>query len=181
MKFGKTLLQNEIPEWSKSYLSYKALKKAIKEAGVRLPPSEESTTGKDSLTCLHASSSLTHAYIIAILFQLDRELEKVNTFYMYKRSQIDRRFWIVSEKYNQYCKATSYYLEPSATSTEAAATTTTDQDDTKELVSALQETRAQMRRILWFAEMNAQGFRKILKKYVIPLPLIISMTNMTHF
>lgn len=46
MKFGKTLLQNEIPEWSKSYLSYKALKKAIKEAGVRLPPSEESTTGK---------------------------------------------------------------------------------------------------------------------------------------
>lgn len=104
-------------------------------------------------------------YHIAILFQLDRELEKVNTFYMYKRSQIDRRFWIVSEKYNQYCKAASYYLEPSTTTTaEAAATTTTGQEDTKELIGALQETRAQMRRILWFAEMNAQGFRKILKK-----------------
>lgn len=107
--------------------------------------------------------------IIAILFQLDRELEKVNTFYMYKRSQIDRRFWIVSEKYNQYCKATSYYLDPSTTTTTTseaaeAAAPTTSHDDTKELISALQETRAQMRRILWFAEMNAQGFRKILKK-----------------
>ena len=111
--------------------------------------------------------------IIAILFQLDRELEKVNTFYMYKRSQIDRRFWIVSEKYNQYCKATSYYLEPSTTTTEE-----TSHDDTKELISALQETRAQMRRIQWFAEMNAQGFRKILKKQVHLYILLRLVTNM---
>lgn len=45
MKFGKTLLSNQIPEWSRNYISYKSLKKDIKTAAVRLPPPEEVITG----------------------------------------------------------------------------------------------------------------------------------------
>ena len=45
MKFGKTLLRNQIPEWSKNYLNYKSLKKEIKEAARNSPPLEEDTTG----------------------------------------------------------------------------------------------------------------------------------------
>lgn len=93
---------------------------------------------------------------IAIFFQLDRELEKVNTFYAYKQSQVDRRLWILSEKYHQYYPAVK---NNSATSP----------DVKEELVSALQETRAQINRIMWYAELNTKGFRKILKKYVIPV------------
>jgi SPX domain protein involved in polyphosphate accumulation len=46
MKFGKTLLANQIPEWSRNYISYKALKVAIKAATAHLPPPEEEITGK---------------------------------------------------------------------------------------------------------------------------------------
>jgi len=49
MKFGKTLLSNQIPEWSRNYLSYKAIKKEIKAASTQLPASEEEITGLLSL------------------------------------------------------------------------------------------------------------------------------------
>ncbi|KAI8147206.1 Glycerophosphoryl diester phosphodiesterase family-domain-containing protein [Fennellomyces sp. T-0311] len=127
MKFGKTLLRNQIPEWSKNYLSYKSLKKSINETASDSPPSEEATT--------------------AIFFQLDRELEKVDTFYSYKQSQIERRLWILTETYNTHYPASEE-----------------GPDIQEELVSALQETRAQMIKVMWFAELNAKGFRKILKK-----------------
>ncbi|KAF7731209.1 Glycerophosphocholine phosphodiesterase [Apophysomyces ossiformis] len=132
MKFGKTLLSNQIPEWSKNYLSYKSLKKSINEASRHLPAAEEATT--------------------AIFFQLDRELEKVNTFFTYKQAQLDRRLWILSEKYHQYYPNTELSDDSSIP------------DIHDELASALQETRAQINKLAWFAELNAKGFRKILKK-----------------
>lgn len=49
MKFGKTLLSNQIPEWSRNYISYKALKKEIKAASTELPPPEEEVTGMMSI------------------------------------------------------------------------------------------------------------------------------------
>ncbi|KAI9283421.1 Glycerophosphoryl diester phosphodiesterase family-domain-containing protein [Sporodiniella umbellata] len=120
MKFGKTLNNNQIPEWSRNYISYKLLKREIKAVSNQAPASEESTT--------------------AVYFQLDRELEKVNTFFVYKQNLIDRRVWILDEKYEK------------------------QKDESDELSCALKETRAQMNRLLWFAEMNSKGFRKILKK-----------------
>ncbi|OAC98587.1 hypothetical protein MUCCIDRAFT_167661 [Mucor lusitanicus CBS 277.49] len=120
MKFGKTLLSNQIPEWSRNYLSYKAVKGEIKAASAQLPPSEEEIT--------------------AIFFRLDRELEKVNTFYVYKQALIHRRLWILQEKHEKF------------------------HDESDEVVSALKETRNQMNKLMWFAEMNSKGFRKILKK-----------------
>lgn len=33
MKFGRNLPRNQVPEWSTSYIQYKALKKIIKSAG----------------------------------------------------------------------------------------------------------------------------------------------------
>jgi len=32
MKFGRNLARNQVPEWSSSYINYKALKKVIKTA-----------------------------------------------------------------------------------------------------------------------------------------------------
>ncbi|CAO3654901.1 unnamed protein product [Mucor fragilis] len=120
MKFGKTLLANQIPEWSRNYLSYKAVKGDIKAASAQLPPSEEEIT--------------------AIFFRLDRELEKVNTFYVYKQALIHRRLWILQEKHEKF------------------------HDESDEVASALKETRNQMNKLMWFAELNSKGFRKILKK-----------------
>ncbi|KAI7904329.1 Glycerophosphoryl diester phosphodiesterase family-domain-containing protein [Cokeromyces recurvatus] len=121
MKFGKALIANQIPEWSKNYLSYKTLKRQIKTASTRLPAQEDVT---------------------AIFFHLDRELEKINTFFVYKQTLIHRRLWILREKYDA-CH---------------------DEEENDELVSALKEIKNQMNKLLWFAELNTKGFRKILKK-----------------
>ena len=59
MKFGKTLLRNQLPEWSKNYISYKALKKSINEAAGELPPSEEVITGTLVVTTM-MSLTLAH-------------------------------------------------------------------------------------------------------------------------
>ncbi|CEP15880.1 hypothetical protein [Parasitella parasitica] len=99
MKFGKTLLSNQTPEWSRNYISYKALKKEIKAASAELPPAEEQVT-----------------------------------------ALIHRRLWILQEKHEKY------------------------HDESDELASALKETRNQMNKLMWFAELNSKGFRKILKK-----------------
>lgn len=59
MKFGKTILRNQLPEWSKNYIAYKALKKSINEAAAgELPPSEEVITGTFK-TILVTMGSLT--------------------------------------------------------------------------------------------------------------------------
>jgi hypothetical protein len=42
MKFGRNLPRNVVPEWSASYIRYKALKKLIKSAA------EDARVGKDS-------------------------------------------------------------------------------------------------------------------------------------
>ncbi|KAI8581990.1 hypothetical protein K450DRAFT_230264 [Umbelopsis ramanniana AG] len=76
MKFGKTLLKNQIPEWSRNYINYKALKKRVNRAA------EEYRVGQQQ-ACDDS--------VAAIFFALDRELEKVNGFYTYKRGEIDRR------------------------------------------------------------------------------------------
>lgn len=35
MKFGKTLVKNQVPQWADHYISYKALKKLIVDAVAR--------------------------------------------------------------------------------------------------------------------------------------------------
>lgn len=54
---------------------------------------------------------------------------------------INRRLWILHEK----------KLE-------------NNNDEKDELVLALKETRSQINKLMWFAELNSKGFRKILKK-----------------
>lgn len=41
MKFGRNLAQFTVPEWSASYIKYKALKKLIKSAAEKVKAGEE--------------------------------------------------------------------------------------------------------------------------------------------
>ncbi|KAF9925244.1 Glycerophosphocholine phosphodiesterase [Linnemannia zychae] len=82
MKFGKTLFRNQIPEWARHYVSYKGLKREIKNG------QEAIANGESSIDDVHTS----------FIFHLDREVEKVNSFFIYKRSELERRLRILSEK-----------------------------------------------------------------------------------
>lgn len=41
MKFGQNLPRNQVPEWARSYIDYKALKKLIKTAQTAIDEEEE--------------------------------------------------------------------------------------------------------------------------------------------
>ncbi|KAF9179517.1 Glycerophosphocholine phosphodiesterase [Haplosporangium sp. Z 11] len=86
MKFGKTLSRNQLPEWSRHYLNYKGLKKEIKN-------------GQDALA--NGESTLEDV-LTAFMFQLDREVEKVNNFFLYKRAELERRLRILTEKSRRF-------------------------------------------------------------------------------
>jgi glycerophosphodiester phosphodiesterase len=104
------------------------------------------------------------------LFALDRELEKVDGFYTYKGGEIDRRLWVLSEKFKQqHDAATVHTIQPPMHQSEFLLT---PQDQrpldnphaNSQFVSALRETLDQLNKLMWFAELNKKGFGKILKK-----------------
>lgn len=58
MKFGRNLPQFTVPEWSASYIKYKALKKLIKSAAEEIKGGQEADlAGKDGLALYLAPSS----------------------------------------------------------------------------------------------------------------------------
>ncbi|KAI8596165.1 Glycerophosphoryl diester phosphodiesterase family-domain-containing protein [Dissophora ornata] len=122
MKFGKTLFRNQIPEWGRHYLNYKGLKKEIKN-------------GQEALAC---GESSTDDVVTAFIFHLDREVEKVNSFFIYKRSELERRLRILSEN---------------------------DPEADAECLQAMIETKEMLSKLAWFAEMNRRAIEKILKKF----------------
>ncbi|KAI9190717.1 uncharacterized protein BJ171DRAFT_490875 [Polychytrium aggregatum] len=150
MKFGK-YIQSQQSEWGgPHYLNYKALKKII-------PDVDEST--EPHFTTLAASNppgtALAHpdnelqALKTHFFFKLERELEKVNTFYLQKEREFKVRLRTLVEKKRILVERKG---QPS-----------------QGLVDGLREAFFQFQHDLTklqkFVEINATGFRKILKKF----------------
>ncbi|KAF9407914.1 Glycerophosphocholine phosphodiesterase [Podila epigama] len=170
MKFGKTLQRNQIPEWSRHYISYKGLKKDIK-------------TGLESM----ASGEATMDDVVtAFVFRLDREIEKVNGFFIYKRSELERRLRILSEKSRRLHPSTSIsaastpnlnsthsngrpellvVTKSQGTSIAPSSPFMGDPEVDMECLQALIETKTMLSKLSWFAEMNRRAAGKILKKF----------------
>ncbi|CAG8572078.1 3742_t:CDS:10 [Paraglomus brasilianum] len=125
MKFGKTLLKSQITEWQSHYISYKALKKTIK------------SVEKSKLT----TRTIDDDPVTAFLFALDRELEKVESFFARKLNDLKKQ----REKYR--------YVQSH------------DHDSNSEALVALTETMNLIHNLLSFADTNKKGFAKILKKF----------------
>lgn len=82
MKFGRNLPRNQVPEWSTSYIQYKALKKIIKSAG------EMSKRGDGTDTA-------------EFFYSLDRNLEDVDQFYNKKYGDAIRRLKLLHDRYGR--------------------------------------------------------------------------------
>jgi glycerophosphodiester phosphodiesterase len=81
-------------------------------------------------------------------FELDRNLEDVDSFYNKKFADACRRLRALQDRYGS--------------SPEVVANL--DDDETEELMGALLELRSQLRKLQWFGEINRRGFVKITKK-----------------
>lgn len=82
MKFGRNLSRNQVPEWSASYIQYKALKKLIKSAA------QEAKRGDGADTA-------------EFFYSLDRNLEDVDHFYNKKYGDAIRRLKLLHDRYGR--------------------------------------------------------------------------------
>ncbi|KAI0832509.1 cyclin-dependent protein kinase inhibitor [Trametes gibbosa] len=174
--FGKQIQAEQVPGWSAYYLDYKALKKIISSLTANRPPSEAIVfTPPSSVRAPILSPSLGNhispvvvdpidddrgpgfqAHKAAFFFRLERELEKINAFYLEKEAELKLRLETLLSKR----RAAAMRVLPDALD-----------DATKNHVewSAVEEGFRLLERdvgkLQQFVEINAMGFRKILKKW----------------
>ncbi|KAJ5433155.1 uncharacterized protein N7458_012311 [Penicillium daleae] len=92
MKFGRNLPQFTVPEWSASYIKYKALKKLIKSAAEQVKAGQE-------------------ADLAGFFYSLDRNVEDVDYFYNKKYAEYARRLKLLEDRYG-YSMEGRHPLEP---------------------------------------------------------------------
>lgn len=143
MKFGKTFARLQIGDWARHYLHYKSLKQRIRNIRGQLKENEE------------IQNSVTE-----FVYTLDRELEKINSFYLYKKAEIDRRLSIYTERYRRPSSiSTSGFLD------EEPPELLSDIENNRQLLYALLQVREEAGHLERFAEQNRLAVHKILKKF----------------
>ena len=155
MKFGKTFLTHQIPEWSVCYMNYKHLKKIIKNIDQQL---EYIDTVKVDVP------SFITTILSEYFFELDRDIEKVNEFYNKQYKEYSRRLDKVVAVVGYKDGKISHQIESS--------------DELDEIISILMELRSIYRNLKWFGELNHKGFVKILKKLDKKLEKLAQATNL---
>ncbi|KAG0306864.1 phosphate system positive regulatory protein pho81 [Dissophora globulifera] len=155
MKFGKQIQFQQIPEWQNHYMSYKGLKKIINsliqektQTSVTIaaspPPGSTPTLPDDEY------SRFLQSQKAAFFFKLERELEKVNSFYLQKESELKVRLRSLIDK------------EKVTLSRQGRPGTSSSINSLKE---AFRQFEQDLNKLQKFVETNGTGFRKILKKW----------------
>lgn len=151
MKFGKHIQkrQLEIPEYAASFVDYKALKKLIKKLSATpvIPALSEGGHGHESLdpqTSLQANKA-------TFFFRVERELEKVNTFYLQKEAELKLRLTTLLDKKRVMQQ---HPQSVSKTSSRYIA-----------LEEGLKQFSMDLNKLEQFVEVNETAFSKILKKW----------------
>lgn len=150
MKFGKQIQkrQLEVPEYAASFVNYKALKKLIKKLSATpvLPSQNEihRLGTVDSQAALQANKA-------TFFFQLERELEKVNAFYLQKEAELKIRLKTLLDK-KKVLRSRGHGI-----SRRSAKFTT--------LQEGFQQFTNDLNKLQQFVEINGTAFSKILKKW----------------
>ncbi|CAI4218195.1 unnamed protein product [Parascedosporium putredinis] len=150
MKFGKHIQkrQLEVPEYAASFVNYKALKKLIKKLSATptlgtLNDFQRPSTPLDPQASLQANKA-------TFFFQLERELEKVNAFYLQKEAELKIRLKTLLDKRKPF--------NPAPGNARRSAKVTA-------LEEGFQQFAADLNKLQQFVEVNGTAFSKILKKW----------------
>ncbi|ODV78687.1 GDPD-domain-containing protein [Suhomyces tanzawaensis NRRL Y-17324] len=153
MKFGKTLLNHQIPEWSIFYMNYKHLKKIIKTIDAVFDATIDTN-----------ASEVISSVLSTFFFELDRDIEKVNEFYNNKFKEYNRRLDRLIQVLGYSNSTINHQIESN--------------EELDEIISILLELRSIFRNLKWFGELNHKGFVKILKK--LDKKLKLTMTSLEN-
>ncbi|KAG6034445.1 anaphase-promoting complex subunit Apc3 [Claviceps citrina] len=149
-KFGKQIQkrQLEVPEYAASFVNYKALKKLIKKLSatpilvaqndIHLPNGPV-----DSQAALQANKA-------TFFFQLERELDKVNAFYLQKEAELKIRLKTLLDKKKVLRTRDGISRRSSKFTT---------------LEEGFQQFATDLNKLQQFVEINGTAFSKILKKW----------------
>ncbi|KAF5672435.1 ankyrin repeat nuc-2 [Fusarium heterosporum] len=150
LKFGKQIQkrQLEVPEYAASFVNYKALKKLIKKLSATPTLTSQndvlrSATPVDSQAALQANKA-------TFFFQLERELDKVNAFYLQKEAELKIRLKTLLDK--------KKVLQSRQGLSRRSAKFTT-------LEEGFQQFATDLNKLQQFVEINGTAFSKILKKW----------------
>lgn len=193
MKFGKQIQAQEIPGWSAYYLDYKFLKKIISSLVAKRPASEAAALASGvrpndifvSSSPLRTSPSPRipsniledglrrppifsgsgqdedrgpdfQAHKAAFFFKLERELEKVNAFYLQKEAELKLRMETLLSKR----RAAAMRGLPDET-----GNATQNHVEWSAVEEGFRLLERDLGKLQQYIEVNATGFRKILKKF----------------
>lgn len=136
------------------YLNYKSLKQSIKQAAV-------SSTAS-------ASEEAENPGVLAFYYALDRELEKVDGFFLRRWQELDRRSSLLADKWAMY---TALSEEEREEQRSHWAVEREDRglggvgDPLQEFTVAVSHLHRYLDRLHAYASLNTLGFGKILKKF----------------
>ncbi|KAK0206214.1 cyclin-dependent protein kinase inhibitor [Desarmillaria ectypa] len=186
--FGKHIQSHQVPGWSAYYLDYKFLKKIISSLAANRPASEaaalalglrpvdfwnqSSTPGEQFSASLEedpgrppifSESGLGEdrglafrAHKAAFFFKLERELEKINAFYLQKEAELQLRLETLLSKR----RAAAMRGLP-----DSVNDTTQSHVEWSAVEEGFRLLERDLGKLQQFVEINATGFRKILKKF----------------
>ncbi|KAK4162270.1 hypothetical protein QBC43DRAFT_80789 [Cladorrhinum sp. PSN259] len=153
MKFGKTIQkrQLEVPEYAATFVNYKALKKLIKKlSATPVIPAQNDAAHHGALGQPLDSQAALQANKATFFFQLERELEKVNAFYLQKEAELKIRLKTLLDK--------KKVLQSRHGISRRSAKFTTLQEGFQQFANDLNKLQQ-------FVEINGTAFSKILKKW----------------
>ncbi|KAG9865123.1 ankyrin repeat protein nuc-2, partial [Aureobasidium melanogenum] len=151
MKFGKHIQkrQLDIPEYAASFVDYKALKKLIKKlSATPVIHAQDLTNSGSGLADSQASLQANKA---TFFFRLERELEKVNTFYLQKEAELKLRLKTLAGRKKS--------LQARGLSASKLSTVFVTLDEGFRLFNS------DLDKLQQFIEINQTAFSKILKKW----------------
>lgn len=147
MKFGKQIQrqQLDLPEYAASFINYKSLKKLIKHlSATPTIPAQGASTPEDAQAALRANKEV-------FFFRLEREIEKVNVFYLQKEAEFSLRLKTLLDK-KRVIQARA------AANSRLSASFAT-------LVEGFQQFDNDLNKLQQFVEVNETAISKILKKW----------------
>lgn len=159
MKFGKYLAsrQLELPEYSGYFIDYKALKKLIKQLGGGV---DVSTTEPNSQFQIQQKLKDNKA---SFFFRVERELDKVNSFYLEKQANMAINLdLLVMKKEELLTKSSDMALDPLVN---ALSLNFKNSILFLNLYQNFKKIHQDLLRLQQFIELNEAGFLKVVKKW----------------
>ncbi|KAG7663196.1 PHO81 [[Candida] subhashii] len=179
MKFGKYLAsrQLELPEYSGHFIDYKALKKLIKQLAIPSTASTTTTTTTTGsppiITTTTASSQQEIQQTLKenraqFFFRVERELDKVNSFYLEKQANLAINLdLLLMKKHELFAKSNEYIHQHGNTSTNNNNINANFKNSISflNLYQNFKKIHQDLIRLQQFIELNETGFSKVVKKW----------------